>query len=67
MARAKYASATLILAKAYLGMFYKIIITIILFIYIFKNIDIHSAVFLSAYAVAFITQYIVSYVLYKRN
>lgn len=67
MARANNASATLILAKAYLGTFYKIIISVILFIYIFKNVDVHLGVFLSAYTVAFVTQYIVSYVLYKRN
>ncbi|TEW53217.1 ATP synthase subunit I [Psychromonas sp. RZ22] len=67
MSRASNASATLILAKAYLGTFYKIIISIALFIYVFKNIPITIGVFLTAYAIAFITQYVMSYVLHKRN
>lgn len=67
MSRADNASAVLILAKAYLGMFYKIIISIILFIYIFKNIPIIIGIFLTAYAFGFIMQYIMSYVLNKHN
>lgn len=67
MSRANNTSATLILAKAYLGVFYKVIISIALFIYIFKNISISIGMFLTAYTSAFIIQYIMSYVLHKRN
>ncbi|AGH79981.1 F0F1 ATP synthase subunit I [Psychromonas sp. CNPT3] len=67
ISRADNASAMLIIAKAYLGMFYKTMISIALFIYIFKHIPISIALFLTAYAATFITQYIMSYVLYDRK
>ena len=67
MSRADKVSAVLILAKAYLGMFYKTVMTIVLFIYIFKNVPINIGVFLSAYTVGYVTQYIMSYVLNKHN
>jgi F0F1-type ATP synthase assembly protein I len=67
MSRASNKSAVLVLVKAYLGTLYKMIVSICLFIYIFKNIPINSGAFFSAYAITFVTQYIMSYVLHKRN
>ena len=67
MSRADNASAMLIIAKAYLGMLYKTIISIALFIYIFTHVPISIALFLTTYAATFITQYIMSYVLYNRK
>jgi len=67
MSRASNTSAALVLAKAYLGIIYKVIITICLFVYVFEYIPIIIWVFLTAYFMAFVIQYITSYVLYKHN
>ena len=67
MNRASNTSAAQILVKVYLGAIYKLIVSICLFIYVFKNIPIIIGVFLTAYAMAFVTQYIMSYVLHTRN
>lgn len=67
MSRASDTSAALVVAKAYLGTIYKMIITICLFIYVFEYIPIVIWIFLKAYILAFVAQYITSYVLYKHN
>lgn len=67
MNRVSNTSAMLVLAKAYLGTFYKLIVSICLFIYVFKNIPISIGVFLTAYILAFVTQYALSYILHKSN
>lgn len=67
MSRASNTSAMLVFVKASLGTLYKVIITICLFIYVFKNIPINISVFLIAYATAFVTQCVMSYVLHKSN
>jgi F0F1-type ATP synthase assembly protein I len=66
VSRASNRSAALVVFKAYLGTLYKIIITVCLFVYVFKNIPIDISVFLIAYAVAYVTQCIMSYVLHKK-
>jgi F0F1-type ATP synthase assembly protein I len=66
MSRASNRSAALVVFKAYLGTLYKLIITVCLFVYVFKNIPINISVFLIAYAVAYVTQCIMSYVLHKK-
>ena len=67
MNRASNTSAALVLVKVYLGTIYKVIVSICLFIYVFKNIPINIGFFLTTYALAFVTQYIKSYVLHTRN
>lgn len=67
MSKASNTSAALVLVKAYLGTVYKMIITICLFIFVFKHVPISIGLFLSAYLLAFAAQYITSYVLYKHN
>ena len=67
MSRASDKSAMLVLFKAYLGSIYKIGITIILFIYVFKNIPINVSVFFSAYAIIFVTQCVMSFVIHKSH
>ncbi|MCW8995289.1 MAG: ATP synthase subunit I, partial [Psychromonas sp.] len=62
MSRASNKSAALVLSKAYLGTLYKMIITIALFVYVFKNIPINIVVFFVAYAMTFVTQCVMSYV-----
>jgi len=67
MSRTSNKSAVYVLTKAYFGTFYKIAITICLFIYVFKNIPIDISVFLGAYLIAFVTQSAMSYFLHKSN
>lgn len=67
MNRVNNSSAMLVLAKAYLGTLYKLIVSICLFIYVFKNIPISIGVFLTAYMLSFVTQYALSYVLHESN
>jgi F0F1-type ATP synthase assembly protein I len=66
MSRASNTSAALVVFKAYLGTLYKVIITVCLFVYVFKNIPIDISVFLIAYATAYVTQCVMSYVLHKK-
>ena len=67
MSRSSDKSAELVVAKAFLGTLYKIVITVFLFIYVFKHVEIDIVFFLSAYTMTFIAQYVISYVLYKSN
>lgn len=67
MSRASDTSATLVLAKVYLGTIYKMVVTICLFIYVFENMSISIWIFFTAYLATFVTQYIMSCVLYRRN
>jgi len=67
MSRASDTSATLALSKAYMGSLYKIIITVGLFIYVFKNLPIYIGVFLITYAATFVMQCAMSYVVHKSN
>jgi F0F1-type ATP synthase assembly protein I len=67
MSRASDKSAPLALLKGYLGELYKIIITICLFIYIFKNIPIEISIFLIAYGLMFVMQSVMSFVVNKSN
>lgn len=67
MSRTSDKSALLVLSKAYLGTLYKMIITIFLFIYVFKNMQIDISMFLIAYTMTFVMQCIMSYVLHKSN
>ena len=66
MSRASNTSAAIVVFKAYLGTLYKVIITVCLFVYVFKSIPINISVFLIAYAAAYVTQCVMSYVLHKK-
>ena len=67
MSRASDKSAMLVFTKACVGTLYKIGITICLFIYVFKNIQIDISIFLIAYSLTFVTQSAMSYILHKSN
>lgn len=70
MNRVNTTSATLVLAKAYLGTLYKLIVSIVLFIYVFENIEdikVNAGIFFSGYVIAFVTQYALSFFLHKSN
>ncbi|MFT6927328.1 MAG: ATP synthase protein I [Psychromonas sp.] len=67
MSKASNKSAVLVVTKAYIGTLYKLIVSICLFIYVFKNIPINAGVFFTAYTITLATQYVMSCVLHKRN
>lgn len=67
MERVNNESAQQIVAKAYIGMLYKIIITIALVIYVYQHIPISIVYFIIGYLVNYLAQYIMSYVLHYRN
>jgi len=67
MGKASKTSAHLVLAKVYIGMAYKIIISICLFIYIFKYMDIEIVPFAITYVATYVAQYAMSYILHNRN
>ena len=67
MSRTSDQSAMLVVSKAYVGSLYKVGITIMLFIYVFKNMPINISLFLAAYVFTFVTQSVMSYILHKSN
>ena len=67
MERANNESAQQVVAKAYIGIFYKTIITIALLVYVYQHIPMYVAYFILGYIVSYFVQYIMLYVLHNRN
>jgi F0F1-type ATP synthase assembly protein I len=67
MGRASNTSAHLVLAKVYIAVIYKMVISICLFVYIFKYMNIEGVAFAVTYVATYVTQYAMSYILHNRN
>ncbi|MGV3002858.1 ATP synthase subunit I [Vibrio sp.] len=60
-------TAVKVMAKAYIGLAYKFVITVALFVYFFKYTEVHLITFFSGYILAFVVQCIMSFGFIKRN
>ncbi|MFV0575830.1 MAG: ATP synthase subunit I [Vibrio sp.] len=60
-------TAAKVVAKAYISVVYKFVISGALFVYFFKYMDVHIITFFSGYILAFVVQCIMSFGFIKRN
>ncbi|WP_105902956.1 ATP synthase subunit I [Vibrio gangliei] len=60
-------TAAKVMAKAYISLAYKFVITGALFVYFFKYMEVHLITFFVGYILAFVVQCIMSFGFIKRN